>query len=161
MKLCRVLFAVVASLSVAVPLAANAAGGGGDFTESKPADPDYAAGVTAVEAKNWDQAIALFNRALARDEKNADIENYLGYAERNRGNMDAAFKHYEKALALNPKHRGAHEYVGEAYLLTGNLKKAEEHLSALDKLCFFPCAEYTELKEKVANYKKKHQANAS
>ena len=161
MKLFRVLFVVAVGLSVAMSLAVSAAGGGGNFMESKPADPDYTAGVKAVEAKNWDQAIALFNRALARDEKNADIENYVGYAERNRGNMDAAFKHYEKALALNPKHRGAHEYVGEAYLLAGNLKKAEEHLAALDKLCFFPCEEYTELKEKVAEYKKKHQANAS
>lgn len=161
MSLYRVLLgAVIGCVLSASPLMVRAAGGGGDF-DTKPADPDYTAGVAAVEAKNWNQAIELFNRALARDTKNADIENYLGYTERNRGNMDAAFKHYEKALALNPKHRGAHEYVGEAYLLTGNLKKAEEHLSALDKLCFFPCEEYTELKEKVAEYKKKHQANAS
>jgi len=161
MKSHRVLFILFSGLAAVAPLAVSAAGGGGDFVESKPADPDYTAAVQAVEAKNWDQAIALLNRAAARDDKNADIENYLGYAERNRGNMDVAFKHYEKALALNPKHRGAHEYVGEAYLLTGNLKKAEEHLAALDKLCFFPCEEYSELKEKVAEYKKKRQAKAS
>jgi Flp pilus assembly protein TadD len=152
------LAAVLAFGGASVPATVNAAG---SIDESTPIDPDFAAAVKAVEAKQWDQAMTLLTRALGRDAKNADIENYLGYTERHRGNMDAAFKHYEKALALNPKHRGAHEYVGEAYLLTGNLKKAEEHLSALDKLCFFPCSEYTELKEKVAEYKKKHQANAS
>jgi Flp pilus assembly protein TadD len=156
------LFAAMAGLATVVaPLAVDAAGGAGEFVESKPVDPDYAGAVKAIETKDWNLAVELLARARARDDENADIQNYLGYAERNRGNMDAAFKHYEKALVLNPKHRGAHEYVGEAYLLTGNLKKAEEHLAALDKLCFLPCEEYTELKEKVAEYKKKQQARAN
>jgi Flp pilus assembly protein TadD len=158
MKLYRVLFVVVSGFAAVAPLAINAAG---SIDESTPIDPDFAAAVKAVEAKQWDQAMTLLTRALGRDAQNADIENYLGYTERHRGNMDAAFKRYGKALALNPKHRGAHEYVGEAYLLTGNLAKAEEHLKALDKLCFFPCSEYSDLKKKVAEYKKKHKANAS
>lgn len=149
--------AMVCLVGTAVPVAVNAAGGaGGDFgVNTQPADPDYSKGVKAVEAKRWDEANQLFLRALSRDDKNADILNYLGYTERNRGNMDNAFKYYEKALALNPKHRGAHEYLGEAYLMTGNLPKAEEQLAALDKLCFFSCEEYRELKEKIAEYKKK------
>jgi tetratricopeptide (TPR) repeat protein len=74
-----------------------------------------------------------------------------------RGNLDAAFKYYERALDINPKHRGAHEYVGETYLLANNLPKAEEHLAALDKLCFFSCEEYRDLKAAIADYKEKHQ----
>ncbi len=54
---------------------------------------------------------------------------------------------YNKALALDPKHRGAHEYIGEAYLQLGRLDKAKVHLDALDKLCFLPCEEYTDLKK--------------
>jgi len=64
-----------------------------------------------------------------------------------------AFKYYNEALRIDPDHRGAHEYIGEAYLMVNNLPKAEEHLSRLNKLCFFPCSEYTELKKAVETYK--------
>ena len=69
--------------------------------------------------------------------------------------MSLVFKHYNEALRLDPRHRGAHEYLGEAYLMVGNLPKAKEHLSALDKLCFFPCSEFAELKKAVAEYEAK------
>jgi len=36
------------------------------------------------------------------------------------------------------------------------LAQAELHLKALDKLCLFPCEEYSELKEKVADYRRDH-----
>ena len=51
--------------------------------------------------------------------------------------------------------RGAHEYLGEAYLMVGNVAKAKEHLSVLDKLCFFPCDEYSDLKKAIADYERK------
>jgi tetratricopeptide (TPR) repeat protein len=136
---------------------ASAAGGGGDGPPAKAVDPDYAKAEKAIEAKDWATAIELLTQVVARDEKNADVYNYLGYAERNRGNLDIAFKYYDRALSLNPKHRGVREYLGEAYLLTGDLTKAEEQLAALDKLCFFSCSEYRELKEKIAGYKLKQQ----
>lgn len=117
------------------------------------ADPDFQAGRKAIEAKNWPEAIDRLNRAAARDPKSADIQNLLGYAYRNQRNLGAAFKHYEEALRLDPKHIGAHEYIGEAWLMAGNLPKAEEHLKALDKLCFLPCDPYKDLKRKVAEYK--------
>jgi DNA-binding SARP family transcriptional activator len=66
--------------------------------------------------------------------------------------MDQVFKHYNEALRLDPKHRGAHEYLGEAYLQVGNVAKAKEHLSALDKMCFFGCSEYDALKKAIADY---------
>ena len=71
--------------------------------------------------------------------------------------MDLVFKHYGEALRLEPKHRAAHEYVGEAYLMVGNVHKAREHLTALDRLCFFGCAEYTDLKKAIAAYEAKHK----
>ncbi len=142
------------SFAFVLPGAAFAAMGGGSV--AAPADPDIAQANRAIKDKNWDQAIALLNKALARDEKNAETHNLLGYAERNRGNLDAAFKHYERALTLDPKHRGAHEYIGEAYLMTGNLAKAEEHLADLNKLCRFSCEEYRDLKAAVDKYKQKN-----
>jgi lipoprotein NlpI len=67
----------------------------------------------------------------------------------------------DKALAIDPKHRGAHEYLGEAYLMAGNLDKAEEHLRILDKLCWMPCDQYTQLKKAVAAYKTAHANDAA
>jgi Flp pilus assembly protein TadD len=117
-------------------------------------DPDYAAGKKAIEAKQWSVAIAALSSAALRDTRNADIQNYLGYAYRNAGQLDVAFRHYERALALSPRHRGAHEYVGEAYLIVNNLAKAEEHLVALQQICLIPCEELEELKEKIEAYKR-------
>lgn len=118
------------------------------------ADPEYAAGKLAIEARDWNAAIKYFSSAALRAPKNADIQNYLGYANRNAGKLDAAFKHYQRALELDPKHRGAHEYIGEAYLMAKNLAKAEEHLAALESICRLPCEEFADLRAKVAAYKK-------
>lgn len=118
-------------------------------------DPDYAVGKRAIDANDWPTAIKALNSAALRDTRNADIQNYLGYAYRKTGQLDLAFRHYQRALQLNPRHRGAHEYVGEAYLLVNNLAKAEEHLAALQKICLIPCEEYADLKKKIAAYRGK------
>src|SRR5215813_11976257 len=118
-------------------------------------DPDYAAGKQAIDAKDWSAVIKSLTSATLRDTRNADIQNYLGYAYRNAGQLDLAFRHYQRALQLNPRHRGAHEYVGEAYLMVHNLAKAEEHLAALQKICLIPCEEYEDLKKKIAEYRGK------
>ena len=118
-------------------------------------DPDYAAGKHAIDTKDWSTAIKLLNSAALRDTRNADLQNYLGYAYRNAGQLDLAFRHYQRALQLNPRHRGAHEYIGEAYLIVHNLAKAEEHLAALHKICLIPCEEYADLKEKIVEYRGK------
>lgn len=135
----------------------HAMGSESPSTTAAKADPDYVAGKKAIDASDWPRAITALNAAARRDDKNADIQNLLGYAQRNSGNLEVALKHYDKALALDPKHRGAHEYLGELYLMQNNLAKAEEQRAALDKLCFFPCEELTELREKIADYKKKSQ----
>ncbi len=130
-----------------------AAGGSDPAPAAKPADPNFTEGKKAIDAKDWARAIPLFQQVVAKDEKNADAFNWLGYAWRNQGDYTQSFAAYEKALALDPRHRGAHEYIGEAYLKVNNLPKAEEHLKRLDSLCTFGCAEYTELKGKIAAYK--------
>lgn len=109
-----------------------------------------------IKAKKWDDAIQVLTQASQTDGDNADVYNWLGYAERNRGNTDAAFKYYERALQLDPKHRGAHEYVGEAYLLVGNVAKAEEHLATLGKLCRSSCEEFKDLEKSIEAYNQSH-----
>jgi tetratricopeptide (TPR) repeat protein len=133
--------------------------GAADPTEDDAAavklDPDYAAGKQAIDAKAWSTAITSLSSAALRDTRNADIQNYLGYAYRHAGQLDLAFRHYQRALELNPRHRGAHEYVGEAYLLVHNLAKAEEHLAALQQICLIPCEENADLQQKIAEYRSK------
>ena len=133
--------------------------GAADPAEDDPAaaklDPDYAAGKQAIDAKDWPAAIKSLTSAALRDTRNADIQNYLGYAYRNAGQLDLAFQHYQRALQLNPRHRGAHEYAGEAYLIVHNLAKAEEHLAALHKICLIPCEEYEDLKKQIVAYRGK------
>ena len=145
--------ALVGGAVLLCPFAASAV----DEVENPAAvqlDPDYAAGKQAIEARQWSAAIAALSSAALRDTRNADIQNYLGYAYRNIGRLDAAFMHYERALMLSPRHRGAHEYVGEAYLIINNLAKAEEHLAALQQICLIPCEEFRELEEKIEAYKR-------
>jgi len=151
-----------ASVSVALlglGLALLPATASADPTDEAPAgaqlDPDYVAGRAAIEAKNWEAAIRLLSSAALRDTRNADIQNYLGYAYRHTGQLALAFKHYQRALDLNPRHRGAHEYAGEAYLVVNNLAKAEEHLTALEKICLIPCEEYEDLRNAIAEYRQR------
>lgn len=144
--------ALILGLALTLPALVSADVGGGSWS-APSVDADYDAAVKAIKAEEWNKAIELLNKSVARNDKNADAYNLLGYATRKGGNVQAAFKHYERALALDPKHRGAHEYVGEAYLTVGNVAKAEEHLARLDKLCTFGCSEYRELKTAIAVYK--------
>jgi len=141
---------------LAFPVAVLAAGGNGD-SAGVPADPVIAAALDANERKDYAKASGILREALAKAPDNADYHNLYAYSVRKGANpdMDLVFKHYNEALRLNAKHRGAHEYIGEAYLMVGNLGKAKEHLARLDRLCFFPCGEYSDLKKAVAEYEAK------
>ena len=147
---------LIAALMLAVPTARTAMAVGMESQpEAAPRDPDYENGRKAIESRNWKLALDQFGRAVARDPNNADIHNYLGYAYRKSGNLDAAFRSYGEALRLDPEHKGVHEYLGEAYLTVNNLAKAEEHLAALDRICFFSCEEYRDLKKEIEEYRKR------
>jgi Flp pilus assembly protein TadD len=117
-------------------------------------DPDLGAAHARIKARDWPGAVAVMQKAVARDPGNADYHNLLAYALRNSANPDMAvvFKHYGEALRIDPKHKGAHEYIGEAYLMTGDVARAREHLAALNKLCFFSCAEYRDLKQAIEEH---------
>jgi tetratricopeptide (TPR) repeat protein len=116
-------------------------------------DADYVAGKQAVAARDWKRAIALLERAEARDPKDANVHNYLGFANRNDGNWEVAMNHYRTALALNPEHRGATEYMGHAFLLRGNLSLAQAQLSKLERMCGRGCEEYASLSKAIDDYR--------
>ena len=129
----------------------------GDPVTVETKDPVLEKVGAATQRQDWTGAAGILKEALATDPNNASYHNLYAYSLRKSANpdMNLVFKHYNEALRIDPKHRGAHEYIGEAYLMVGNVAKAKEHLSALDKLCFFPCVEYTDLKKSIAEYEKK------
>ena len=155
-------FAVAMALSIAAVPGVYAAGSQDSAPKaaSTPKDVDYEMAKKAVNGQNWSEAIALLTKVVSRDGKNADAHNFLGYSYRKSGNAAEALKAYKMALQINPKHKGAHEYIGEAYLETGDLKMAEQNVKALDKICFFGCAELNDLKKAVQSYRKKHNISS-
>ena len=116
-------------------------------------DPDFVAGKKALAAGEWASAIAALKLAALRDPRNADIQNYIGYAYRRLRQLEPAFAHYQQAIIFNPRHRGAHQHLGESYLAIGNLVEAEEHLAALESICLIACEEYGDLQRAIATYK--------
>jgi tetratricopeptide (TPR) repeat protein len=147
-----VLFSIV-GLSLSALAAGGGGGGGMDSVSSKPVDPNFAQAKAAIEARNYGAALPLLQQVVARDPRNADAYNLMGYATRKSGDANGSLRYYTTALQIDPKHLGAHEYIGEAYLMLDRPQEAEQHLARLDSLCLFGCSEYRMLKTAIANYK--------
>ena len=147
MKLSHV--AAMVALLAAAPLVSAA-----DSTPARPSDPYLQKFEAAKDQQDWKAAAGVMQEALNAKPDNADYHSLYAYSLRKGGtpDMDQVFKHYNEALRLDPSHRGAHEYLGEAYLMVGNLAKAKDELAALDKLCFFGCSEYSDLKNSISQY---------
>jgi Tfp pilus assembly protein PilF len=131
----------------------------GSSATPEPKDPVLEKVAAASARQDWAGAASLLKEAVSASPGNASYHNLYAYSIRKGANpdMNLVFKHYNEALRIDPKHRGAHEYIGEAYLMVGNVTKAKEHLGTLDKLCFFPCVEFTDLKRAINEYETKRK----
>ena len=96
------------------------------------------------------KAYDKFEKAYAKDKKNADILNYLGYTLRKTGDFEKAEIYYLKGLELDSEHLGINEYLGELYIQTGRIELAKERLQVLDGC---KCEEYEELRELIEEKK--------
>ena len=94
------------------------------------------------------KAYNKLEEAYAKDKKNADILNYLGYALRKTGNLEKAETYYLKGLELDAEHLGINEYLGELYVQTNRIELAKKRLEVLNGC---KCEEYEELKELIEN----------
>ena len=92
------------------------------------------------------KALVKFEKAYAKDKKNADLLNYFGYALRKTGDFEKAEIYYLEGLGVDAEHLGINEYLGELYVQTGRIELAKESLLVL-KDCV--CEEYDELKELI------------
>ena len=149
-------FVTLASLALGLSATAYAAGGGGggaDSTPAKAVDANFTRAKAMIQAKDYAGSLPLLQQVVAKDPKNADAYNLMGYATRKSGDPNGSLQYYNQALSIDPKHLGAHEYVGEAYLMLDRPKEADQHLARLDSLCVFGCAEYKMLKAAIADYK--------
>ena len=134
-------------------VAANSSGS--DAPESKSMDSAR----KAIDDGDYAVAIRHLKKALADDSQSANTLNLMGYSLRKSGKLDQAFDFYQKALGIEPEHLGANEYLGELHLQREELDKAEQRLAVLDDACFLPCEEFTELKEAIAEYRKRKGLN--
>ena len=94
----------------------------------------------------YSKAFKKLEKAYAKDKKNPDILNYLGYTLRKAGDFKNAETYYLKGLELDAGHLGINEYLGELYVQTGRIELAKKRLDVL-KDC--KCEEYEELKELI------------
>jgi tetratricopeptide (TPR) repeat protein len=152
------LLAAAAVLSLGFSTLAFAAGGGGSdsppIQSTKPVDPNFTRAKAMIETnKDYVNALPLLQQVVAKDPRNADAYNLMGYATRKSGNANGSLQYYQQALAIDPRHLGAYEYLGEAYLMLDRPAEADQMLARLDSLCVFGCSEYRMLKAAVANYK--------
>ena len=146
----------LAALALALSFAAGtalAAGGGGGDGASTESNPDLAEAKRLIKQEQHAQALPLLQRVVAKDSKDADAWNLIGFSNRELKRYDAALDGYSKALAINPRHTDAIEYLGELYLELGDLAQAEAQLAKLDDICFFGCKQYDMLKTSIAQYK--------
>lgn len=84
--------------------------------------------------KNYDRAIACFQRGLSLTPKNAMINFHLGGTLVKRGNPDEGIPFLKTALQLQPEIVDAHKFLAYAYKSKGQLKEAVDELNTYLKL---------------------------
>ena len=99
----------------------------------------------SIAGKKWTDAITTLQAAAAIEPSNADVQNLLGYSNRNNGDYPAALRYYAAALTIDPNHTGALEYQGVAFLKVGQPAKAKANLARLKTICGTSCGEYKDL----------------
>ena len=124
-------------------------------TSPEPAPSWQAEAKKELKSANYEAAIKVLQ--TANDSASADWNNLIGYAMRLKNPQDlmASETFYKAALKIDPAHKGALEYYGELLLMKNDLAGAEQMLARLDKICFFSCEEFRDLKQAIATHKAK------
>ncbi|MCW5687933.1 MAG: tetratricopeptide repeat protein [Pseudolabrys sp.] len=98
-----------------------------------------------ILAGQYEKGISAMH-ALGRDD-NADVANYIGYANRRMGHYEQSKIWYEAALKSDPNHTRTWSYYGMWQAEQGNRLKAKDFLTKVNALCGnTTCKEYVELK---------------
>jgi tetratricopeptide (TPR) repeat protein len=84
--------------------------------------------------KNYDRAIACFQRGLSFNSQNAMITFHLGGTLTKKGDLENGVRFLQAALQMEPKLTDAHKFLAYAYRGRGQLKEAVDSLSTYLKL---------------------------
>ena len=118
-----------ASTAVANPAIPPPAGTGADSTANPLTEANR-----LLQQKQYDEAIALYEKALSLNQEDEDIHYNLGIAYARKGNVDAAIKHYEAALRILPDYVEAHNNLGNLLVSRSRFDEAATHFQAALKV---------------------------
>lgn len=82
-------------------------------------------GNEAFEARNFDEAITLYTKALSLNPEYADLHYSLGLSYGHKGQLDEAISAFKKTISIDPNHIKAHNNLGLAYERKVMLDQAE------------------------------------
>jgi len=102
---------------------------------------DYA--YSLAKSGRFDEALAMLD--TVKDQNNAEVLNYRGYATRKLGRTDEGISYYLQSVKLDPQYAKVREYLGEAYVIKGQLDMAKDQLATIKTICGTGCEEYQDL----------------
>jgi len=93
---------------------------------------------------------ALEALMAVRNQNDATVLTYIGYATRKLGKVEEGIDWYHKALAVDPDNVHTREYLGEGYVAAGRVDLAQQELAKLEALCGKSCEQYEALSAAIA-----------
>jgi len=105
-----------------------------ELAKDAEATAAYSKAIEAQKAGSFDDAIALYNKALAIQPANADYNYGLGTCYQQKGDMDSAISWYQKALAIAPANADFKKAIKDANILKAGplVKQAYDKQTAGD-----------------------------
>src|SRR5262245_26954714 len=94
----------------------------------------YTAGLAALNAKNYDEAIKLFQAAAEKDQTQPAIFGNLGLALSNAKKYDDAAEAFRKSIALKPEDPAMHSLLSLALANGGKVEDAEKEAQEAGRL---------------------------
>jgi tetratricopeptide (TPR) repeat protein len=137
MRMPRVFTAAVLVLGVSLaPAAAHDAAP--PAAQTNQIDPQAQSLFDQAEAlakrKQYEQAIAAYQQAVARAPRFAEAWNNMGFCFRKTKQYDKALDAYRRAIALRPDFSYPHEYMARTYISLGNRDAAMREYEILKRL---------------------------
>lgn len=122
---------------------ANCSPSGGSYSQTAPTrsypsgpqlDPqaEYAAGVKAISANDFQTAAAAFDRVLPFAPQNAMVHYLAGRARIGTGDWKGARRMLERAVRLDPRMIGAQQDLGVVYTRLAEMPKAAALVAKLE-----------------------------
>jgi tetratricopeptide (TPR) repeat protein len=84
--------------------------------------------------KNYDRAIACFQRGLSFNPQNAMINFHLGGTLIKRGDLENGVRYLQASIELDPRIIDAHKFLAYAYRAKGQVKEAVDELTTYLRL---------------------------